>query len=180
VEPYRTFRYQVARVWQIAPQPLLAGGLGTLPLALISAVTLEELPGIIKQLDRRLAGRRARQASQVWGAAYVLAGLRYSPEFAFQLFRGVLSMRESSTYQAILKEGRAEGLAEGLAEGAVAEARKALRLVAEPVFGSLDPRSEAALERLNDLEKLEALLPRVRTATSWQDLLRPARRRRSS
>jgi len=37
--PYDLFRYQVIRVWQLPPEGLLRGGLGTLPLAPISAVT---------------------------------------------------------------------------------------------------------------------------------------------
>src|SRR5690242_16140374 len=41
-----------------------------------------------------------RQAQAVWAASYILLGLRYSPALAAQLFRGVVSMKESSTYQA--------------------------------------------------------------------------------
>src|SRR5206468_1306755 len=44
-ESYLTFRYQVVRVWQLAPGPLLTGGLPLLALAPISAVTEAELPG---------------------------------------------------------------------------------------------------------------------------------------
>ena len=46
-EAYLTFRYQVLRVWQLPPEPLLTGGLALLPLAPISAVTEAELRGII-------------------------------------------------------------------------------------------------------------------------------------
>jgi hypothetical protein len=53
-EPYSLFRYDVIRVWQLPPQRLLAGGLGTLPLAPISAVTESELPDIIKKMAQRL------------------------------------------------------------------------------------------------------------------------------
>jgi hypothetical protein len=67
-EPYRMFRYQVLRVWQLQPAPLLTGGLALLALAPISAVTDAELPGIIERMKQRLAGRRARrQADLVWG-----------------------------------------------------------------------------------------------------------------
>ncbi len=41
--PYNVFRYRVIRVWQLPPDPLLTGGLGTLPLAPISAVTVGDL-----------------------------------------------------------------------------------------------------------------------------------------
>jgi predicted transposase YdaD len=173
-EPYLTFRYAVVRVWQLAPEPLLTGGLALLPLAPISAVTEAELPGIIKRMEQRLSGRRGRkQAPLLWGAAYILLGLRYSPALAAQLFRGVLSMKESSTYQAILEEGRQEGRQEGRSEGAVAEAKKVLRLQGNKVFGALDRRTAAVIERIDDLPQLEDLLERLPAATSWQELLGP-------
>lgn len=72
-------------------------------------------------------------------------------------------MKESSTYQAILEEGRQEGF--------VAEAKKVLRLWGDDAFGAPDARMAAAIERINDLAQLEDLLRRVRSATSWQELL---------
>ncbi|HTU88518.1 MAG TPA: hypothetical protein VMF69_00335 [Gemmataceae bacterium] len=173
-EPYLTFRYAVVRVWQLPPEPLLTGGLALLPLAPISAVTETELPGIIKRMEQRLSSRRGRkQAPVVWGAAYILLGLRHSPALAAQLFRGVMSMKESSTYQAILEEGRQVGLAKGRTEGAVAEAKKMLRLQGDDAFGAPDARTAAVIERINDLAQLEDLGRRMRSATSWQDLLGP-------
>lgn len=83
-------------------------------------------------------------------------------------------MRESSTYQAILEEGRVEGRG----EGAVAEAKKVLRLLGDDAFGIPASRTAAAIERINDLAQLEDLLRRVRSATSWQDLIGPIPRNR--
>jgi hypothetical protein len=169
-EPYLTFRYAVVRVWELPPEPLLRGGLALLPLAPISAVTEADLPGIIKRMGQRLSSRRGhKQAPLVWGAAYILLGLRYSPALAAQLFRGVMSMKESSTYQAILEEGREEGRS----EGAVAEAKKVLRLQGDEVFGVPDARTAAAIERINDLAQLEDLLRRLPGQTNWQELLGP-------
>lgn len=92
-------------------------------------------------------------------------------------------MKESSTYQAILEEGRQEGRS----EGAVAEAKKVLRLQGNKTFGAPDDRITAALERINDLAQLEDLLERLPAAASWQELLgsasastRRRRERRSS
>jgi predicted transposase YdaD len=79
-------------------------------------------------------------------------------------------MKESSTYQAILEEGRMEGRT----EGAVDEARKVLRLLGDHAFGPPDSRTAAAIEQLNDLTHLEDLLQHMRTATSWQELLAPS------
>jgi predicted transposase YdaD len=177
---YLTFRYHVLRVWQMAPEPLLTGSLALLPLAPISAVTEADLPGIIQRMERRLRSPRGRrQAQVVWAAAYILLGLRYSPALAAHLFRGVVTMKESSTYQAILEEGRAEGRREGRTEGAVAEARRVLRLLGDDAFGPPNARAAALIERLNDLARLEELLKRVRTAGSWQELFgRPVSGRR--
>lgn len=161
---YLTFRYQVVRVWQLPPGPLLTGGVALLPLAPISDVTERDLPGIIQQMERRLRGHRGRvRAEVVWGAAYIMLGLRYSPALAAQLFRGVMGMKESSTYQAILEEGRNEG--------AVAEARKLLRVFGDRKFGNPDTRTAAAIERIADLARLEDLCQRVWTAASWKELL---------
>ena len=181
---YLTFRYQVLRVWRLPPEPLLTGGLALLPLAPISAVTEADLPVIIQRIERRLSGRRARrQAPFVWAAAYVLLGLRWSPVLAAHLFRGVVSMKESATYQAIVEEGRAEGIARGRAEGRAVEARKLLRVFGDGLFGPPDAETAAAIERIDDLARLEELCERLHTVSGWPELLgpsaaRPRRRRR--
>jgi predicted transposase YdaD len=161
-EPYLTFRYSVVRVWRLPAEPLLSGGLALLPLAPISAVTEAELPGIIKRIEQRLSGRRARKiAPKLWAAAFILVGMRYSAALAEQLFRGVVSMKESTTYQLILTEGARN------------EARKVLRLLGDDAFGPPDARTARLIEGLDDLARLEELLKRMRTAASWQELLGP-------
>jgi len=184
-KPYGSFRYQVLRVWQLPVETLLAGGLGTLPLAPISAVTAADLPGIIEKMRQRLSRREARaQAANLWGATYILLGMRYSSQVASLLLRGVLSMRESTTYQAILEEGaaigEAKGKAEGEAKGRLAEARKFLQMLGEGKFGIPDGRAAKALAGIDDLQRLETLGRRLLQASSWQELLElPPRRRRS-
>jgi hypothetical protein len=79
-------------------------------------------------------------------------------------------MKESTTYQAIVEEGRVEGIARGRAEGAVAELKKMLRTIGEQAFGEPDAATLAAIEKLNNLERLEDLLKRVYTADDWADL----------
>jgi predicted transposase YdaD len=146
--------------------------LALLPLAPISAVTEAELPGIIKQMEQRLGSHRGRkQAAMVWAAAYILLGLRYTPALAAQLFRGVLSMKESSTYQAILEEGMAEGIARGMTRGEVKEARKLLRFFGAKRFGPPDTPTAAAIEAIQDLAKLENLCDRLESVRSWDELL---------
>jgi predicted transposase YdaD len=170
-EPFSTLRYEVVRVWQIPPEQLLRGGLGTLALAPISAVSAGELPGVIRRMRERLVQPRARRAApEVWAATYVLLGVRYSDEFAAALFQEVLGMEESTTYQAIIRKGEAR------------EARRMLLIVGEEQFGPPDEAIVSAVQAITDVERLENLARQVRHAESWQQLLSPparGRRRRT-
>lgn len=86
-------------------------------------------------------------------------GLQFKEETIKQLLSGVQTMRESVTYQAILREGREE------------EARKLLIRAAKKRLGIPDA---ATLEKLNsicELSTLEDMVERVADVESWQQLL---------
>ena len=76
-------------------------------------------------------------------------------------------MKESTTYQAILAEGRAEGRAEGQA----VEARKILLRQGSKRFGPPDARARAAVEAITDIDRLEKLTERLLDVSSWDELL---------
>lgn len=171
MEPYRTFRYDVVRVWEVPPARLLAG-LGTLPLAPIGAVGEADVPGVLRDMKARLGGRTPPSvADQLWSSAFVLMGLRYDQAVVRRLTEEVLGMEESSTYQFILEQG------------AVRELRKILLRLGARQFGSpAGTKARAALARIEDLETLERLTEAVLTADGWEALLglpapRPRRRR---
>jgi hypothetical protein len=140
-------------------------------------------------MEHPLAGHGARpKVEALWAAAYILLGPRFSSALAGRLYWGIVFIKEWSTYQALLEEGRNGGIAlgqaqglEGRAEGAVTEARKVLRLLGEEAFGPPDAPTIAFIDKLTDLARLEALLKHLRTAASWHELLAPAlpRRRRT-
>jgi hypothetical protein len=83
------------------------------------------------------------------------------------LLQGVVSMKESVTYQAILEEGKAEGMDEGMA----AEARKMLLLQGRDRFGEPSAKIVALLDSVSDLHRLEALLIRLLHVKTWEELL---------
>jgi hypothetical protein len=88
----------------------------------------------------------------------------FSPlDGASRLGKGVVAMKESVTYQAILSEG--------LAEGRIEEARRLTVLLGRSRLG--DPPAEviSALDAVTDVEKLEALCLRSQQAADWQELL---------
>jgi predicted transposase YdaD len=167
-EPYLRFRYQVLRVWKLPAERFLAGGLGTLPLALISAVQPAELPGVIERMKERLQGRGRSEIVDTWAAGYTLLGLRYEEALADQLLQGVTNMEESTTYRAILAKGEAKGKA---AERAAGKLREQVLIAGFPRWGVPDQRTQTALDDYVDVARLEQLLARVPTAAGWYDLL---------
>jgi hypothetical protein len=168
-EPFdAALRYRTVRVWQVPPEQWLKGGLGLVPLAPLGDVRPEELPAVITQMKRRLDREaRPRLAAELWSAAYILMGLRYERAIVQRLLQGVVTMKESVTYQAIVEEGRAEGLAKGEAR----EARKILLLQGRRRFGEPPPEAVAALDALVNVQKLEELTLRLLETNSWQELL---------
>jgi hypothetical protein len=86
------------------------------------------------------------------------------------LLQGVQGMKESSTYQAIVAEGRAEGRAE--------EARRLLFLLGQESYGVPDVTTRTAIDAIADVERLEHLVKEMRRASSWHELLGRAGPRR--
>jgi hypothetical protein len=67
-------------------------------------------------------------------------------------------MKESSTYQAILEEGRIE------------EARRLLLLLGSDRFGPPDSGERAAIDAITSVERLEELVVRLLDASGWEKL----------
>jgi predicted transposase YdaD len=176
------FVFEVIRLWQVPVERLLTSGLGTLPLAVLGEMpggrTLDEaLPEVITRLVRRIEGEAPpEQAPILLTASFVLIGLRFSRERAIELFQGVQKMRDSTTYQAILDEGRAEGeikgRTQGRTEGQVEEARRLLLRLGRKHLGNPEATVEATVRAIIDVERLELLAERITEVANWQDLLR--------
>jgi predicted transposase YdaD len=167
--PYLVFNYQVIRVWELSPRDLLLGGLGTLPLAPISAVTAADLPSVIEELKQKLAAPRYRLvAGQMWTAVGILMGLGFERGLVEQLLKGFQNMKESVTYQAIVEEGVLKGRLEGRLE----EAKRILLRLGEKQFGKGAPATlRMQVESVQSLEKLENWTERLFQARSWEALV---------
>jgi predicted transposase YdaD len=157
---YLTFHYDIVRAWERTVEELLAGGLGTLPLAPLADVRQETLPGVILRMEERI-DREAEpgEAGLLWTATYLLMGLRYPRELAARLLRGVRAMKDSVTYQAILEEGE------------TAAARRILLRQGSKRFGPCPPALQATIEGITSVDRLEQLAERLLDAESWEKLL---------
>jgi predicted transposase YdaD len=170
--PYLRFAYQVIRVWQLPVETILSGGLGTLPLAPIGAVTRAEVPAVIERMKERLRRRREQAlVKDLWTATFFLLGMRYEQDFVNHVLRGMMAMEESTTYQWVLEQGRQEG--------ARRELQKTLLLQGHKQFQGTPRSVKATIEAITDLARLEELSVRLLDAASWEELLglpEPARR----
>jgi predicted transposase YdaD len=161
-----TLAYRVVRLWERPVDDLLSGGVSVLPLAPLAAVEDAQMPDIIAQLDERFEREVSlAEAHDLWSATLLLLGLRYDANQARQLLRGVTGMRESSTYQAILEEGREVGRVEG--------ARSLLLHLGTRKLGAPDAGTAARLSQIDDLDTLERLSDALLTASSWAEIVRP-------
>ena len=184
------YAYKVVRLWREKPEAFLEAGPALAPLAPLAAVTEAELPDLVRRMAERINREPPLRASKLWTATFLLMGLRYPDTLTVRLLEGVASMRESTTYQWILKEGREEGikqgiqegrqegrqegLQEGLHEGRVTEARRLLLHLGVRRIGNPPPKAKAAVDRIDQIERLELLIDRIHDAevTSWNQLLK--------
>ncbi len=171
-----SFDYQLIRTWELPVGRVLAGGLGTLPLAPIAAVTRAEVPAVVRAMRDRLDREvDPPVAADLWTATDILMGLRYSLPVIRVLLQGVQAMRESASYQRILSEGRDEGRVEGRVEGVVKGVvqgeRNGLIRAGTRKFGSPNPTVLARIAAVDDADELDRLIGRVFDVSGWDELL---------
>ncbi len=181
------------RIWQESLDDLLAAGPGLAPLALLTNEAHADLPDALQRLQTRLHqdGVPDSVERSVLGLAYVLCGLRYTPEQVENLYRNLnMTLEDSTTYQHILQKGVAQGLSQGLSEGLSQglsqgltqgfaqgrlETMRALILrLGTKRFGQPSATISATILGITDASRLEWLAVRVLDANDWDELLATA------
>jgi hypothetical protein len=156
---YLAFRYHVVRVWAQPVGPLLAGGLGTLPLAALTDEAGPNLAGVVRRIGERLnAEAQPELAGKMLAGAFVLLGLRYPEGLVEQLFRENTNVEDSTTYQMLISRGE----------------RNVLLRQGRRKFGEPDEATLAALQAIKSPRRLEDLAERLLVVNSWQELLAEA------
>lgn len=157
---YLRFDYAVVRVWELHADELLVSGLGVTPLALLTDDAAPRMQAVVNRFAERAARELGNTpaANLLLTCGFILAGLRYDRAVSRALFTGVQKMRESSTYQAILDEGRAEAVALGEQE--------AILTLLRSRFGAVPPEVEARVRAAKDPERLRNALPQILSITA--------------
>lgn len=157
-----SFGYHVIRLWERPVEEILGGSLGILPLAPLADVEPAQLPGIVSRLDARFSQEAPPTvAEELRAATFLLLGLRYDPRTAREVTRTMSWLQDSSTYHALLDEGRVD------------EARRLILALGTEKFGTTDQSVVTRIESIEDLDRLELLVRRILTAKSWTELLDP-------
>ncbi len=171
-DAYRTFHYDVVRIWEIPAESFLHRGVGSLPLAPIGKLDRIDLPFVLNEINVRLSRKSVSSslADELWAATSILMGLKYEKQFVRSLLAEVRRMKESVTYQIILEEG------------ALAEARKMLLEIGSDILGAPNSRVKNIVAKKEDVQELEQLVRRIHKTASWEELLdipeKPARKKK--
>lgn len=158
---YRTFDFQVLKLWEAKADDLLNGGVGLLPLAPLTDDAVKRLPEVVARVRTRIERDINNQALQgsLLAATDILLGLRYEAAFIDKLLQGALAMKESSTYQAILREGEIKAL-QGI-----------LLKLGRRRFGQPSGEILTRIQQIYEHDLLESLCEKLVDAQSWEELL---------
>jgi hypothetical protein len=187
------FSYDVVRLWRRPVGEFLSAGPGALPLAVLAempggASVKRALPHVLKEMDGQLTHlSQPIPVGDLWTAAFVLSGLRLPRGEALGLFKGILTMKESTTYQWIIeqgvkegkkegmkegmKEGVKEGMKEGMKEGALQEARNMILTFGDGHLGKPSAAVKKSIHEIDDLDRLHRISKRLLKVETWQELL---------
>jgi predicted transposase YdaD len=154
-----THHYNVIRLWEQNPEPLLQDH-ALLPLAVLCAA--EDKTQLLTQVATEIDKIEIPEQKEIISnCTQILAGLRFKKEIIRQLFREDI-MRESVIYQDIFLEGRAEGRKE--------EALSVITRQLRRRFGELTPDLEQRLQALS-LTQLENLIDALWDFSQFADVL---------
>ena len=162
---YLRFEYTVIKVWELHIEPLMASGIGALPLVLLTNEAEGQLGTLVDRIDERLRAEQVPDADRIFllTCGYILLGLRYDDDDVIQnAYTRVRRMKESSTYQAILREGREEGEL----KGELKTRQSTLLDILRDRFGEVPPEVELRIWAVTEAARLQhAILRAIRIST---------------
>ena len=164
----------------------LTGPLGAIPLALLTNQAFGRLPELVDRIDERLQAESVGDAARrrLLTSCYILVGMRYDSDDVRTAFARSMGMKESTTYQAILQEGREEGIKTGIQAGIqtgtrtgiqtglIAARQEDLLDIIRERFGSVPELVEARIRATDDSAKLQAAIRQSVRVADPNDILR--------
>jgi hypothetical protein len=161
---YLRFAYEVVRVWELPAEPLMTGGIGALPLALLTDEADGRLGEMVDRMDARMRAENVPDPVRVMvhTSGMLLLGLRYDDTTIHNAYLRARGMRESTSYQAILREGRAEGQ--------VLTRQEDLLDILRERFGVVPPEVEQSIRNTTDATRLRDAIRQAVKMANLADL----------
>ena len=152
------FKYRVIRLWEEPMAPLMSGGLGTRPLALLTNEATSSLDSAFNEFQQRLQAERVSDnvKKEIVDAMLRLLELRHSTETIQKLYEDLgMKTEETTMYRLMVSQ----------------ELRRTILRQGTQTLGTPPADVEPALKSLDELERLRRIVDRVHEAASWDDLL---------
>ncbi len=169
---YIRYQYFIIKVWELQIEPLMACGIGALPLVLLTDEAAGQLGTLVDRIDARLSAENVPNADRVFllTCGYILLGLRYDGEEIRNAYTRVRGMKESSTYREILEEGEIIGLEkgreEGREEGELKTRQTTLLDILRDRFGDVPGEVESRIRAVTEAPRLQhAILRAIRISS---------------
>ncbi|MBY0230616.1 MAG: hypothetical protein K2W96_15125 [Gemmataceae bacterium] len=161
------FGYEVVHLWEVPVERILAGPLGTLPLAVLGQLPagVDQVAGLT-DVVRRVLGRLLAEAGpgrieRLQVSMAELMGLLMKRNEVRNIIAGV---------NTILAPGHP--FYDGMVDlGEEIQLKKSILKFGKRKLGEADEVVRARLEEIDDLERLDRIEDRVLDALSWDDLL---------
>jgi hypothetical protein len=165
------FRYGVLRVWELSAETLLSGPLGATPMALLTQEAAGNLRGYVDRLEERMRVENVPQAQQnlLLTSSYILLGMLYNDVEITNAFARTDAMKESTTYQAILREGQEIGHEKGLEKGRRDTLQESILDLLRQRFGSVPVDLENQVSAVQDVPLLKKALLASATVPTLSD-----------
>jgi hypothetical protein len=136
---------------------LLNGGLGSIPLTLLSDDAVGNLGEWVHRIDERIKAEKvtAPVRNMLMASGYILLGMRYNDDVIEAAYEGIHDMEESTTYQLILRKGRQQGELNGELKGRLETLREEIIDLLRERFGVVPESLEAEVRTSADVAKLK-------------------------
>lgn len=129
------FKYERVEVYKLSVEQILAAGQMVAPLAILTEEAMADPFATLQRVRPVIASQPPELRKELWGCLGLLAGLSLERDIIKQLIERTPEMRESTTVQLFIEEGRKEGRKAGRKEGLrLGEARGHLRGELQPTL----------------------------------------------
>ena len=157
----KKYNYRVVRMWDEDPEPYLTSGINLVPLAPITNVTQDELPGLVKRMEGRINAESKPMHRSSGPPRTCSWGYGTRKRLRHICWRECTTCRNRRRIRPFSAKARVTG------------EQRLLILQGTRRFGKPDTATVAAIESIREIEKLDAIGVRLvdTDVQDWKSLL---------